>query len=298
MLSFSLFPRTVPRLMHRHPFDEALALTPLPASAQAPGHAAPRAFEGRPPPAYANMVGPFGGITAAQALHAVWLHPERLGEPVALTVNFAAALQDAPFCIQATPVRTNRSTQHWTLSILQAGPDGAPLVTTTATAVTALRRETWRMADVPMPDVPPPEAVPVLPVPEQGMAWLHRYEMRPISGGLPQRWDGSGEHSRTRLWMRDAPPRPLDFCALAALADAFFPRVWLRRARRVPAGTVSITIYFHASGAQLRDTGTGHVLGQASAQEFRHGFFDHTAQLWNSAGLMLATSHQIVYFKE
>ncbi|RRD57813.1 thioesterase family protein [Comamonadaceae bacterium OH2545_COT-014] len=276
--------------MPTHPLDAATALR---AETGAPG-----TFTGHGSAAYWNMVGPYGGITAATLLRAVLQHPQVLGEPVALTVNYAGALTEGPFTVQATPVRTNRSTQHWTLSILQAGPDGAPLVTTTATAVTAVRRETWRMADVPMPDVPPPGAVPVLPVPEQGMAWLHRYEMRPISGGLPQRWDGSGEHSRTRLWMRDAPPRPLDFCALAALADAFFPRVWLRRARRVPAGTVSITIYFHASGAQLRDTGAGHVLGQASAQEFRHGFFDHTAQLWNSAGLMLATSHQIVYFKE
>jgi hypothetical protein len=49
-------------------------------------------------------------------------------------------------------------------------------------------------------------------------------------------WDSSGDHSLSQLWMRDAPPRPLDFCSLAALADVFFPRVWLRRARQVPAG--------------------------------------------------------------
>jgi hypothetical protein len=98
--------------------------------------------------------------------------------------------------------------------------------------------------------------------------------------------------------MRDAPPRPLDFCALAALADVFFPRVWLRRAHRVPAGTVSITVYFHASAAQLQETGMGYLLGQARGQEFRNGFFDQTVQLWNEAGTMLATSHQIVYYKE
>ena len=82
------------------------------------------------------------------------------------------------------------------------------------------------------------------------------------------------------------------------MADIFFPRVWLRRAQMVPAGTVSITIYFHASRAQLAATGEGYLLGQARAQEFRHGFFDHSAQLWNEAGTLLATSHQIVYYKE
>jgi len=74
--------------------------------------------------------------------------------------------------------------------------------------------------------------------------------------------------------------------------------VWLRRARQVPAGTVSITVYFHAGADLLAQTGTGYLLGQARAQEFRNGFFDQTVQLWNEAGAMLATSHQIVYYKE
>ena len=71
------------------------------------------------------MVGPFGGITAATLLQAVMQHPDRLGEPLSLTVNYAGALARGPFTVQATPVRTNRSTQHWTLSILQPGADGA-----------------------------------------------------------------------------------------------------------------------------------------------------------------------------
>ena len=43
--------------------------------------------------------------------------------------------QTAPgaFDIQATAVRTNRSTQHWTVQITQPGDGGAPNMTTTAT---------------------------------------------------------------------------------------------------------------------------------------------------------------------
>lgn len=270
-----------------HPLDEALQL-----ASDAPGQ-----YQGQTHAGYWNMVGPFGGITAATLLRAVMEHPGRLGDPLSLTVNYAGALEAGAFTVQATPVRTNRSTQHWTLSILQPGADGAPVVTTTATAVTALRRETWSMADMPMPEVPPPAQQARIPN-GFGLEWLNRYEMRPIAGAIPQAWDGGGDHSLSQLWMRDAPPRPLDFCALTALADLFFPRVWLRRARHVPAGTVSITVYFHASAAQLQATGTGYLLGQARGQEFRNGFFDQTVQLWNEAGTMLATSHQIVYYKE
>ena len=274
-----------------HPLDEALQLTASPAAAGQ--------YEGHTHPGYWNMVGPFGGVTAATLLQAVLQHPDRLGDPLSLTVNYAGALTAGHFTVLATPVRTNRSTQHWTLSILQAGPeDGAQVVTTTATAVTAVRRETWSVGDVPMPEVPPPLEHPAINAPLDVVEWLNRYEMRPIAGFIPRAWDGSGDHSLTQLWMRDAPPRPLDFCALAALADVFFPRVWLRRARQVPAGTVSITVYFHATAEQLQTTGTGFLLGQARGQEFRNGFFDQTVQLWNEAGTMLATSHQIVYYKE
>ena len=77
----------------------------------------------------------------------------------------------------------------------------------------------------------------------------------------------------------------------------FFPRIWRRRATLVPIGTVSMTVYFHADAALLAATGTGYLLGQAQAQAFRNGYFDQTAQLWNEAGDLLATTHQVVYYK-
>ncbi|HQQ70879.1 MAG TPA: thioesterase family protein, partial [Alicycliphilus sp.] len=258
----------------------------------------PDHFSGRTTPAYWNMVGPYGGITAATLLQAVLRHPLLLGEPLSLTVNYAAAVQEGAFSVQATPVRTNRSTQHWMVLAQQASASGDTLVSTTATVVTAARRETWSAADTPMPAVPTPAQCQRTPASVFVGEWFHRYEMRPITGTLPTQWDDGGHSSLTQLWLRDAPARALDFAALAAMCDVFYPRVWLRRARRVPAGTVSMTVYFHAGSALLAQTGAGYLLAQARAQEFRNGFFDQSAQLWNQAGRLLATSHQIVYYKE
>ena len=273
--------------MSPHVFDQALQFDCI-----EPGH-----YQGRTAPAYWNMVGPFGGTTAATMLCAVLRHPQLLGEPLALTVNYAGALIEGAFEVLAQPVRTNRSTQHWTVTLLQQGPDGQPVVATTATVVTAQRRETWSLSDTPMPQVAKPAEVKPVRY-DKAMAWLDHYELRPITGGIPREWHGGGDASLTQLWMRDVPPRPLDFCSLAALSDVFYPRVWLRRARRVPAGTVSITTYFHAGSADLQATGSGYLLGQARAQEFRNGFFDQSAQIWNQAGTLLCTSNQVVYFKE
>ena len=255
-------------------------------------------FTGATSPDYWNMVGPFGGTTAAVMLQAVLRHPDLLGEPVAVTVNYAAAVGEGAFEVLAVPVRTNRSTQHWTIQMSQAGADGKPHVTTTGTAVTAVRRETWGTSDLPMPEAPPPAAVERSSIGPARAAWLGRYEMRPIIGSIPTQWDGGGEASETRMWIRDAEPRPLDFAALMALSDTFYPRVWLRRAKPVPIGTVSITTYFHTDGALLAGVGAGYLLGRATGQQFRNGYFDQAAQLWSEAGALLATSNQIVYFKE
>jgi hypothetical protein len=275
--------------MHR--FDDALTLTSL----------GDGRYRGRTSPAYANMVGPFGGITNALMLHAVMRHPQRQGEPVALTVNFAAAIADGEFDIVAKPVRTSRSTQHWTIELKQ-GED----VQTTATAMFALRRvgEGWSGSEASAEVLPgpegaaPPEALAASPT--QGLpAWVRSYDIRAIEGGFERLLAGAAEEqSLTRLWLRNEPPRPLDFESLAAMADGFYPRVFLRLGRRVPAGTVSITTYFHADGATLRAQPAGsHLYGVARGMEFRDGYFDQAAELRTAEGRLLARSTQVVYFK-
>ncbi len=272
-----------------HPFDRAVALTAT---------GVPNQYQGTASPDYWNMVGPYGGITAASLVQAIQQHPQCLGEPLSLTVNYAAAVGPGAFEIDARPVRTNRSTQHWLLTITQTDAQGQAQIVTTATAVTAVRRQTWSVSDMPMPEVRAAAEVERVPPLFKASEWLTRYEMRFLDGILPREEDGAERDSLTRLWVRDNPPRPLDFASLAAVCDVFFPRAWLRRARRVPAGTVSITVYFHAGREELAATGDGLLLAQARGQEFRNGFFDQTAQLWNQSGQMLATSHQIVYYKE
>lgn len=249
------------------------------------------------------MVGPFGGITAATVLRAVLQNPQCLGTPVALTVNYAAAMSAGPFTITARAARTNRSTQHWVVEITQDAADDPAGVVLTATVMTAVRRDTWGINDTPMPQVPDPQDVS--PPPWQSpIEWINRYEVVQLQGPLPQQWDdvvstrGFEDASLSRLWMRDAPARSLDYCALAALADVFYPRIYLRRTSRVSAGTVSMTVYFHADDAMLRAVGDGFVLGQARAHAFHAGFHDQSAQLWSAAGVLLVTSHQLVYYKQ
>ena len=271
-----------------HPFDEAIDLRACALQN------APHEFTGSTHPAYANMVGPFGGTTSAQLLQSALLHPDRLGDPVALTVNFAAPVADGDIRFVARPVRTNRSTQHWIIEAHQI--DG---VVATATAVFAVRRETWSDIEAVMPsNVPAPEMVARMPV--KGMPpWPQRYDMRFIEGAFPAAFDEQEQaHSRSTLWVRDEPARPLDFASLVAISDSFFPRIYIRRRRRALIGTVSLTTYFHADNALLAQVGEQHLLGVAKALNYRHGYFDQTGELWSPEGQLLASTHQLVYFKD
>lgn len=260
-------------------FDSAVALT-----ARGDG-----AYTGHTCQDYGNMVGPFGGVIGATLLNAVMSHPERLGDPLSLTVHFAAPIADGAFTVHSRAMRTNRSTQHWLIELVQADE-----VAAFATAVTALRRATWSATDASFPQAPP--AASLAPAPAIARAaWTGCYDMRFIDGGPGTARQGSSE---SRLWVRDQPPRALDYLSLTAICDAFFPRIFVRRPQWVPIGTVTLTTYFHADSVELGEVGTDHVLGTARALNFGKGFFDQSAEIWSAAGRLLAASHQVVYFKE
>jgi len=161
--------------------------------------------------------GRLAASAAAQALNGVLQHPERLGDPVSLTVNFCAALAEGPFTVMARAARTNRSTQHWTIEIQQGDA-----IVVTGTAVTAVRRESLGVDEETHALCPPPAEVP----PPQVMApmeFVKRYEQLPVTGQLPVVWDGSGHSSLTQISVRDEPASPPGLCVAGLHRPMFSP---------------------------------------------------------------------------
>jgi acyl-CoA thioesterase len=264
-----------------HVFDAGLHLEP----------AADGVVRGSTHSQWANMVGPFGGMTAATMLRAVECRPDVHGDPLTLTVNFLAPIADGEFLISTRAVRTNRSNQHWIVELAQDGE-----VKTTATAVFGPRRDTWASPQETPPNVSAPEDIEPQGFPAP-ITWTTHYEMRFIEGAVPQPGSEPSESSTTTLWVRDQPARPLDFAALTAQCDIFYPRIYLRLGTAVPAGTISMTVYFHAGRDDLHAHGDDFVLATAHAQRFGGGYFDQSGQIWDRNGTLLASTHQLVYFK-
>ena len=266
----------------RHPFDVATDLQPIGGGT----------WLARTSDPYWNMIGPFGGLVAALMFKSALAHPDREGEPVALTVNFCAAIAKGEMRIAARPARTNRSTQHWTMEMEQAGKCVA-----TGTAMFGKRPETFAHRPAQPPAVAPFEDLQRLPAP--GPGWIERYDLRFADGSFGWRGEGNEPASaKSTLWIVTDPPRPMDFVGLAALTDIFFGRIIHVRQRMVPFGTVSLTSYFHATDADLATLGSAPLLGTAGARTFDRGFHDQSAELWSADGRLLATSHQLVYYRD
>ncbi len=154
-----------------------------------------------------------------------------------LTVNFAGPIADGAFEVSARPTRTNRSTQHWNIELAQDG-----VVTTTATAVFGNRRDTWASTEIEAPPPRPPMTWPlqVSPTSSRGRAITRCGSSRRAPQSRSGRTAGFDDHD---VGAR----RPAASAGLSGTDIAvrvFYPRAFLRLGRYLPAGTVSLTVYF------------------------------------------------------
>jgi acyl-CoA thioesterase len=248
--------------------------------------------QGRTSDDYWAFVGPFGGATAATILRALIEHPQRIGDPLSLTVNYCALIAQGDFDLDVRLVKANKSTQHWVVELSQ-GAD----VTTLATAVFAERRPSWGHQQAPFPESVPFETIQ--PYTKIAAPWVKQYDFRFI-GGDPN-FAGAAKSAPasafSKLWIGDRVPRKIDMLSLMSMSDAFFGRVFHARRELVPFGTVSLTTYFHTSTEDLAGEDITRVLALADAKIFYRSYGDQSGELWSPSGRLLATTTQIAYFK-
>jgi acyl-CoA thioesterase len=264
-----------------HPFDDATRVT-----------AGDSRWQGRTSADYWAFVGPFGGCTAATILRALIDHPQRSGDPLALTVNYCAPIAEGAFDLDVRLVKANRSSQHWCVELSQDSGE----VATLATAVFAERRPSWSHQQSAYPEATPPEQT--LPYAKVAAPWVKQYDFRFIEGE-PKRGGPSAAppDSHSKLWIGDRVPRKIDMLSLMSMSDAFFARIFHVRRELVPFGTVSLTTYFHASADDLAAEDIIRVLGVADARIFNKSYGDQNGELWSPNGKLLTTTTQIGYFK-
>ncbi len=250
-------------------------------------------WQGRTSDDYWAFVGPFGGVTAATILRALIEHPQRAGDPLSLTVNFCAPIAQGAFDIDVRLVKANRSTQHWSVELTQNNAE----VTTLATAVFAERRPSWSHQPAAFPQATAFEQT--LPYANATIPWVRQYDFRFVEGEPKLGGSAKAEPASafSKLWIGDRAPRKIDSLSLMSMSDAFFGRIFHVRREIVPFGTVSLTTYFHANADDLAAESISRILAVADAKIFHKSYGDQNGELWSPQGRLLATTHQIAYFK-
>src|SRR4030095_6056866 len=212
---------------------------------------------------------------AALLLKGVLSMPEARGAPLALDAAFMGSIDDGDLEVRVFPLRQTRSVGFWRSEIWQAGR-----ICASAQVTMSVVRQSLMLQDARFPEVPGPDLVPVYVNPRTPLPWLDQYVFKPVSGLL---FSGA-QTMDSRLWIRDAEPRPLDAISLTALCDTPFPPTWIPLPAQSPVSTVSFFVYYRANDAYCSAAGAGFCLMDSRASLARGGYVDQFTSVWSATG--------------
>jgi acyl-CoA thioesterase len=188
--------------------------------------------------------------------------------------------------VRVYPLRQNRSVGFWRSEVWQAGR-----ICAHAQVTFSMARQSIVLQDALFPDVPSPDQVKVYDNPRTPVPWVDQYVFKPVSGVL----FSCAATMDSRLWIRDASPRPVDAIALAAICDTPFPSPWIRLPGQVPVSTVTYSVYFRADADDLAQAGSGFCLVDTRASLARAGYVDQFSSVWSESGRLLAQTQQMLW---
>lgn len=236
-------------------------------------------------PDHQSITGMFGGWTTAVALASVMNSSTSEAVPAALTINFVGSIDPGSDVeIRTSLIGSTRSLEHWSSTV-----HGGDSVHAAALIVLANRRETEPHLQPTKPDAPDPST-------------LERFEAPPPQGRQTEMYPaapwayGSGD-TRSAHWLRDTNDRPLDHLLLAYLADQYAPRSFFWGVGVRPSATLTMSVYFHATAAELASVGTDFILNEAVGTRGEQSTSGQQARLWSREGALLATTEQLAWYR-
>jgi acyl-CoA thioesterase len=224
-----------------------------------------------------------GGFLAAIVLRAL-MATEHDSEraPRSLTLHYLRPPVEGEVRIVVTEERRGRQVTTYSARLEQ---DGRVCIL----ALAALSRDfpsSLNYGDT-MPDVAPPNGLVTRDDPKLPPI-AHRFATQGAVGYAPF---SGGPEALTGGWIAFAgdDPSPLDAPALALLADAWLPSMFVLVQDFIGVPTIDLTIHFRA-----RTEGrTGPALAIFRSRASAEGFFEEDGELWSEDGTLLAQSRQM-----
>jgi acyl-CoA thioesterase len=239
-------------------------------------------------PLHESITGMFGGWTTAVTLNAVCQTSEAEMVPAAMAINFVGRI-DGGTQVALEPVRLGggKSVEHWRVDVREVDSDR---VGASAMVTLAARRPSDGHVQVEMPDSPDPDELEEVHAPSpQGDQTILR-----MLTGYP--WFATGNTSSAH-WVKDLSGRPVDHLQVAYIADQLPPRSFAWREEAHPSASLTMSVHFLATPAEIAAIGDDYVLVDADGTRGADSTSGHHARLWSRDGTLLATTDQLALFR-
>jgi acyl-CoA thioesterase len=248
-------------------------------------------WTGRADPAYAAATGMYGGFTSALLLKSVLAEPaaRTQGPPSAFTAHFLNRIEPDAALTFRTRMLESASKSHgfWQSEVFQ-GDQRAP--SAAATVILTTRRENDGFNELKMPDAPPPEQIEAFHPP---FPYAERTAKHFIKGFPP--FNSPDTHSLG--WSRELTGRKVDAIQLAFLSDNFPPRSWFISSGLRATATLTHSLYFLATPEEMAAVGEDAVLMAVDGTRGAGSLHGVRVNMWSRAGVLLATSEQLAWYK-
>ena len=277
---------TLRRAAREPPMSSTAALD-MPLTAIAPGRWTTLAG-----PDWSNPGGGlWGGYAIGLCVRVLEAEPTAVGEPLSLTLAYAAGLPAGDLDVRTRLIRQGGSVGVWEVELAPAGSDQ---VGVHGIVTMARRPKTPPFAFATMPAAPAPES---LPSPELSEGARHygaaTFERRGAEGFPPK----PGASSRSLTWVRSL-RGPFDKALLGMVTDNSAPRAMYALGPTIWTTTLSLTAYLHASLEDLAEVGDDFILVECEGRVGGGGASDERSSYWSRTGKLLATSEQLAWYRE
>jgi hypothetical protein len=236
--------------------------------------------------------GLWGGYAIGLCIRVMEAEPQALGEPLSLTLTYAAGLPSGALDIRTRRLRQGGSIGVWEVEVL---PAASAQVGVHAIVTMAQRPQTPEFVFARMPEAPDPESLPSFQAPGGQMHYgAVAFERRMLDGALPTSPTGD---SRTLAWVRSR-RAGLDKALLGMITDHSAPRVMYALGPTVMTTTLSLTAYLHATAEEIAQVGDDFILVECEGRVGGRGASDERSSYWRRDGKLLATSEQLAWYRE
>ncbi|HEX2560399.1 thioesterase family protein [Phenylobacterium sp.] len=239
-----------------------------------------------------NPNGPlWGGYSIGLCLAVVAAEPEAQGEPLSITLTYVAGLRAGTVEVRTRRLRQGGSVGVWEVELR---PAGATEVSVHAIVTMARRPATPPFAFARMPDAPDPDGLPSQARPGGSQHFGSRAFERRTSETFPIE---PAPSSRSMAWVR---PKlgPWTKILLGMLTDSSPPRAFYALGHTVMTTTVTLTIYLHATAEEIAAAGEDYLLVEYEGRVGGGGATDERSSYWRRDGKLLATSEQLLWYRE